>query len=545
MLKKIFSKPINTITSAAALVALFSFFSRVLGVLRDRVLAGQFGASEITDAYYAAFRVPDLLFNLIVLGALSAGFIPVFTKLVKDFSLTYGDSYRKNKSAWDLSNSILNLLMISLIILSVVAIIFAPQLVRLIVPGFEASLQLTTVKLTRIMFLSPIFLGISSVLGGVLQSYKKFFAYSLAPVLYNLGIIFGIIYLMPWFGIAGLAWGVVLGAFLHMLIQLPFAVSSGFFYRFKLSFKIEGVRKILKMMVPRTMGLAVGQINLLIITIISSTLISGSLAVFNFANNLQSFAVGIFGISFAVAAFPTFSRLSGNDKKLISSFTKTFRQILFFIIPSTVLLLTLRAQIIRVILGTGKFNWQDTILTIDTLGFFTLSLFAQASIPLLVRLFYAKEDSRTPFYAAIVAMVLNIILATYFSATLGVAGLALAFSVSSVLNFLILWLVLNWRLGSLYGEGLLLAVVKMSVAAIIAGIVVQIAKVVIWPFIDMTTFLGVLLQGLGSGIAGLAFYVLFCYIFKVEEMSAIFSSLRRRLPWKKIKTEDFIQAREV
>ncbi len=545
MLKKIFSKPINTITSAAALVALFSFFSRVLGVLRDRVLAGQFGASEITDAYYAAFRVPDLLFNLIVLGALSAGFIPVFTKLVKDFSLTYGDSYRKNKSAWDLSNSILNLLMISLIILSVVAIIFAPQLVRLIVPGFEASLQLTTVKLTRIMFLSPIFLGISSVLGGVLQSYKKFFAYSLAPVLYNLGIIFGIIYLMPWFGIAGLAWGVVLGAFLHMLIQLPFAVSSGFFYRFKLSFKIEGVRKILKMMVPRTMGLAVGQINLLIITIISSTLISGSLAVFNFANNLQSFAVGIFGISFAVAAFPTFSRLSGNDKKLISSFTKTFRQILFFIIPSTVLLLTLRAQIIRVILGTGKFNWQDTILTIDTLGFFTLSLFAQASIPLLVRLFYAKEDSRTPFYAAIVAMVLNIILATYFSATLGVAGLALAFSVSSVLNFLILWLVLNCRLGSLYGEGLLLAVVKMSVAAIIAGIVVQIAKVVIWPFIDMTTFLGVLLQGLGSGIAGLAFYVLFCYIFKVEEMSAIFSSLRRRLPWKKIKTEDFIQAREV
>lgn len=545
MLKKIFSKPINTITSAAALVALFSFFSRVLGVLRDRVLAGQFGASEITDAYYAAFRIPDLLFNLIVLGALSAGFIPVFTKLVKDFSLSYGDSYKKNEPAWNLANSILNLLMLSLIVLSILAIIFAPQLIKLIVPGFEASLQLTTVKLTRIMFLSPIFLGISSVLGGVLQSYKKFFAYSLAPVLYNLGIIFGIIYLVPWFGLSGLAWGVVLGAFLHMLIQLPSAVSSGFFYKFKLSFKIEGVKKILKMMVPRAMGLAVGQVNLLIITIISSTLISGSLAVFNFANNLQSFAVGIFGISFAVAAFPTFSRLSSDNNKLITSFTKTFRQILFFIIPSTVLLLTLRAQIIRVILGSGKFNWQDTVLTIDTLGFFILSLFAQASIPLLVRLFYAKEDSRTPFYAALVAMILNIILASYFSLTLGVAGLALAFSISSVLNFLILWLILNWRLGSLYKEGLLLAVVKMSVAAIIAGVVVQLAKVVIWPFIDMTTFIGVFLQGLGSGIAGLAFYILFCYIFKVEEMFAIFSSLSKKLPWKKIKTEDFTQAREV
>ncbi|MCF7820060.1 MAG: murein biosynthesis integral membrane protein MurJ [Candidatus Pacebacteria bacterium] len=545
MLKRFFSKPIHTITSAAALVALFSLFSRILGVVRDRVLAGQFGASEITDAYYAAFRVPDLLFNLIVLGALSAGFIPVFTKLIKDFSLSYQDSYRKNIKAWNLANSILNLMTLSLLALSVLGIIFAPELVKLVVPGFSASLQATTVKLTRIMFLSPIFLGISSVLGSVLQSYRKFLAYSLAPILYNLGIIFGIIYLVPLLGITGLAWGVVLGAFLHMLIQLPSAVFSGFFYRLKLSFKFEGVMRILKMMVPRTMALAVGQINLLVITIIASTLISGSLAVFNFANNLQSFAVGIFGISFAVAAFPTFSRLGNNNIKLVDSFLKTFRQILFFIIPSTVLLLTLRAQIIRVILGTGKFNWQDTILTIDTLGFFALSLFAQATISLLVRVFYAKEDSKTPFYSALIAMVINIILATYFSAIFGVAGLALAFSLSTVLNFLILWLILNWKLGSLYQKNLLLTIVKMSVAAILAGVVVQIAKVVIWPFIDMTTFKGVFLQGLGAGLAGLAFYLLLCYIFKVEEMFAIFSSLRRRLPWKKIETENSSQAREV
>jgi putative peptidoglycan lipid II flippase len=543
MFKKKFSVATNSITSAAALVAVFSLLSRVLGILRDRILAGQFGAGEITDIYYAAFRIPDLLFNLIVLGALSAGFIPVFTQLVKNFSLSKKESNEKNKEAWALANNVLNLLLITLIIFSVLGIIFTPQLINLIVPGFSLGAKALTVKLTRIMFFSPIFLGISGILGGILQSYKKFLAYSLAPVLYNLGIIFGILYLVPRFGSNGLAWGVILGAFLHMAIQIPSVISSGFKYSLKLNLKSKHLKKIIKMMVPRTLALAVSQVNLLVITIISSTLAIGSLAIFNFANNLQSFPVGIFGISFAIAAFPVFSRLGNNNKELKKTFLKTFKQILFFIIPATVLFITLRAQIIRVILGSGKFNWQDTVLTIETLGFFSLSLFSQATIPLLVRVFYAKKDSRTPFYAALITMVINIILSVYFSVILGISGLSLAFSIASILNFIILWIVLSWRLKGLVSKNLIWTIVKMSLAAIAAGGMVQLAKIFIWPFIDMRTFMGVFTQGLVSGLAGLFVYVILCYILKVEELKNIVNNFKRKISWKKIETEDSNQAR--
>ena len=543
MFKKIFSTATNSITSAAALVAVFSLLSRVLGILRDRILAGQFGAGEITDVYYAAFRVPDLLFNLIVLGALSAGFIPVFTKLVKNFSLGKKESNKDNKEAWDLANNVLNLLLLTLIFLSILGMIFTPQLVNVIVPGFSLELKALTVKLTRIMFLSPIFLGISSVLGGILQSYKKFLAYSLAPVLYNLGIIFGILYLVPRFGNSGLAWGVILGAFLHMAIQIPSAASSGFKYSFRLDLKSKYLKKIIRMMVPRTLALAISQINLLVITIIASTLMVGSLAIFNFANNLQSFPIGIFGISFAVAAFPVFSRLSNNNRELKNSFLKTFKQILFFIIPATIIFITLRAQIIRVILGTGEFNWQDTILTIETLGFFSLSLFSQATIPLLVRVFYAKEDSKTPFYSALIAMVINIILSIYFSIILGISGLSLAFSIASVLNFVILWIVLSYRLEGLVSRNLIFSIIKMSLAAMVAGGTVQLAKVLVWPYIDMTTFIGVFTQGLVSGLAGLFVYIVLCYILKVEELKNIINNFKRKISWKKIETEDSNQAR--
>ena len=537
---KIFSKPTHTITAAAALVASFSLLSRLLGIFRDRILAGQFGAGEVLDAYYAAFRIPDLIFNLLVLGALSAGFIPVFTGFIKDFSLNGKKNFLHNKEGWIVANNVLNLILIALIAVSVLGIIFARPLTSLIAPGFSASLQDTTVQLTRIMFLSPIFLGVSSILGGVLQSFKKFFAYSLAPIMYNLGIIFGALYLVPKIGLAGLAWGVVLGAFLHMMIQLPATINSGFRYCLLINLKHPGVRKILKMMVPRTMALAVSQINLLVITIIASSLVAGSLTVFNLANNLQSFPIGIFGISFAIAAFPTFSRLSRNkDKeKLKESFSKTFRTILFFVIPATVLLITLRAQIIRIILGTGAFNWQDTILTMDTLGMFALSLFAQASIPLLVRVFYARHNSATPFWLGLVSMAVNVMLSFYFANQMGVAGLALAFSISAILNFLLLWIFLHHQLGDLNEKGVLISIAKFSGAAIVAGVTVQVAKVIIWPFVDMSTSMGIFWQGLGAGVAGITVYILLCSLFKVEEIKILKQSLRRRLPWNKVDTED-------
>jgi putative peptidoglycan lipid II flippase len=544
-IKKLIKKRTKGIAAAAIMVGFFAFISRIVGIFRDRILAGEFGAGHVLDAYYSAFRIPDLIYHLLILGALSAGFIPVFSGLIKKMRCddTYFFCYSKheNKDAWNLVNNILNLLIIILIFFSFLGLIFSPQLISLITPGFSDELKETTVSLTRIMFLSPIFLGISSLLGGILQSFKNFLVFSLAPILYNLGIIAGALFLVPLLGISGLAWGVVLGSFLHMLIQLPSVLSLGFRWKLFVDLKNNNLRKIAKMMVPRTLSLAISQINLVVITIVASTLASGSLAIFNFANNLQSFPIGIFGISFAVAAFPALSAAAFNIDKLIRNFSYALRQILFFIIPSTVLLITLRAQIIRVVLGTGEFSWRDTVLTIDALGFFALSLFAQATIPLLNRLFYARHNSKTPFYIGLIVVVINIFLSLFLGKRMGVSGLALAFSLASICNFVFLWMWLYFEIGELDQDKIIKAVLKFSIAGLVSGFFIQAGKMVIWPFIDMTKVWGVFLQGAFAGLLGLVVYFLICYLAKSEEMLELIDVIKKKIPFnRKFKQEEQI-----
>lgn len=544
MIKKLFTGQINSITFAALLVALSSLASRLLGIFRDRILAGQFGAGDTLDIYYAAFRIPDLIYNLIVLGALSAGFIPILTKLIKDYKCEGECSEVKaNQEAWSLTSNVLNILSLFLIALSALGLLFSPQLTRLIAPGFSPAKQALTSSLTQIMFLSPLFLGISSILGGILQSFKRFFVYSLSPIFYNIGIIIGALYLVPLWGIYGLAWGVAIGAFFHMAVQIPAVLKLGYRYSFRFDFKDVSTRQIGAMMVPRTLSLAVNQINFVVITIVASTLAGGSLAVFNLANNLQSFPIGIFGLSFAVAAFPALSAVAFDKKKLIDNFSNVFRQILFFIVPATVLLLTLRAQIIRLILGTGQFDWNDTVLTLNTLGFFSISLFAQASIPLLIRVFYARHDSKTPFYIGLACVAINIFLSLFLNKKFGIAGLALAFSISNILNFILLWLMLKLEIGEMDETRILFSAIKFSVAALACGMTVQIMKLLVWPFIDMTKTWGVMTQGLMAGIFGIIAYILFCYLLKSEELFNFLDSLKRRLSWKKVETIDQGEAR--
>jgi len=531
MFQGIFKKQITSITVAAGLVAVSSLASRLLGILRDRILAGEFGAGSTLDIYYAAFRIPDLVFNLVVLGALSAGFIPIFTSLMRP-------SDQENGAAWNLANNVLNYLFIGIGLLSVMGIIFAPALMRLIAPGFNPEEQTMVVSLTRIMFLSPLFLGISGILGGILQSFRRFLIYSLAPIFYNLGIIIGALYFTQWWGIRGLAWGVILGAVLHMVIQIPAAYQLGFRYRWQLRRHDEATGRIARLMVPRTLSLAVSQINLVVITAIASGLSSGSLAIFNFANNLQSFPIGIFGVSFAIAAFPALSAAAFDNDSLQDNFSRTLRQIFFFIVPATVFIIALRAQIIRVVLGTGNFDWEDTVLTMNTLGFFALSLFAQAAIPLLTRMFYARQDSKTPFYLGLVTVVANIVLALLLAPRLGVSGLALAFSVASILNFILLWLWLGARLGSLDIGNILTSVLKFTAGAIMAGATVQIVKLAVWPFIDMTKFSGVFIQLAASLGAGSFVYLGVCYLLRSEELAGFLTAFRARLPFGKVKVGD-------
>ena len=546
--KDIFKRQINNITVAAALIALSSLASRFLGVVRDRILAGQFGAGQTLDIYYAAFRIPDLIYNLIVLGALSSGFIPIFTSLIRDFKCERGhdcDPAVLNRGAWDLASNVLNYLFLGLGVLSIIGIIFAPALTRLITPGFGPAEQANTAALTRVMFLSPLFLGISGILGGILQSFKRFIIYSLAPVFYNFGIIVGALFFVRWFGVYGLAWGVVSGAVLHMAVQLPTVYHLGFRYQFKIRLRDANTLKIGQMMIPRTLGLAISQLNLVIVTALASNLAAGSLAVFNFANNLQSFPIGIFGISFAIAAFPSLAATAFDKEKLTANFSQSFRQISFFIIPATVLIIALRAQIIRVVLGTGKFDWQNTILTMNTLGIFALSLFAQATVPLLVRVFYARHNSKTPFYIGLFTVIVNTALALWLAPKFGVIGLAIAYSIDNTFDLLLLWIWLYFTVGDLDIKRISIAVFKFTISALAAGGAAQITKVLIWPFINMTKFSGVFWQLIAASLVGILVYAFFCYLLKSEELFGFLSALNKSWPFKKVGIDDQGEARGI
>ena len=531
MIKRLLNGESKTITSAAIIVGAASLASRFLDVIRDRILAGQFGAGDVLDTYYAAFRIPDLIFNLLVLGALSAGFIPIFTKYLE----------KDNKErAWELANEILNLLIIGLFILCGILFIFAPQLMALITPGFNAEKMSITANLTRIMFLSPLLLGISSVFGGILQSFKRFFVFSLAPIFYNLGIIIGALVFVRYWGVYGLAFGVILGALLHLLVQIPTSIYLGYHYQLILKFKDEGIKKIGQIMVPRTLTLGITQINLVVITIIASTLAAGSLAIFNLANNLQIFSVGIFGISFAIAAFPTLSilALKEDKKEFIESFSNTTREVLFFMIPASALMLVLRAQIVRVILGSGNFTWEDTVLTIETLAMFSISLFAQALIPLLIRGFYAFHNALTPFLIGLISAVVNIFLSLFltkpfdllgYKFDFGVSGLALAFSIATILNFILLWIALRIKTHSLDEKKISWSVLKIIAATLAMAAVTQFMKFGIEPYFGTRTFIGIFLQGLIAGLAGIAVFIVVGLALRSQEMHTFVNSIKRRL----------------
>jgi putative peptidoglycan lipid II flippase len=518
------SRPSESVISAAFIITVAGVISNVLGLLRDRLLASSFGAGDTLDVYYAAFRIPDLIYNLLILGALSAAFIPVFTGLI---------SKEKNEEAWQLTNGITNLAIFSIIILSMLLAIFAPLLMRLLTPGFSSEKMDTVVMFTRIMFLSPLFLGISGIMGGVLISMKRFLVYSIAPLLYNLGIILGIVFFVRVMGPIGLAWGVVFGAFLHKVFQFIAVKNLGFKYQMTIlkSWRNPNIRKVLRLMLPRMTGIAINQVNLMVITVFASTLTAGSLAIFSFSQNLQSVPLSLFGLSFSIAVFPVLSAFAarGEKDKFVRAFSETFRQILFFVIPLSVVMLVLRAQIVRVVLGAGKFDWNDTILTFQCMGILALSLFAQSAVQLLARAFYALHDTKTPFYIALVTEAVNILAVIFLIGKVKILGLAIAFSLANIVQMLLLLFILRTRFENLDDKNIIRSVVKIATASFAAGFGVQVAKILVAMIVDLDTFLGVFAQLAISGIVGFGIFVLVCHFMQLEEFLTFKNSLKRKL----------------
>jgi len=402
------------------------------------------------------------------------------------------------------------------------------------------------------MFLSPFFLGLSAVFGGILQSFRRFLVYSLGPIMYNLGIIFGTLVLVDYFGLLGLAYGVVLGAFFHMLIQIPPAHFCGFRWRPVFDFRFSGVRRIFKLMPPRILSLALSQINFWLMTVFASFLAVGSIAVYNLAYNIWSFPLGVFGISFVLAAFPKLSQTA--QKKNIIGFVKTFsltlRQILFLTLPSAALFIVLREEIVRVILGVGRFSWPDTLLTFQTLAYFSIGLFAEALILLFLRGFFAWEDTKTPFLIGLLAMAFRLPVAWFLAQKMGVSGLALGFSFGSIFYLILLFIALRRKIAkklrsfapqfmrseapkNLDEKNIFLSGGKMILASGLAALAAYLSLQYLASLVDTATGLGLLFQGGLAGLFGLLIYLLCAWLFRLTELKLFLTSLFGRSLGKK------------
>lgn len=531
MIRRLLKNQSNTIASAAVIVASFSVLSRFVGFIRDRILAGQFGASDELDVYFQAFRVPDLFYQLVVVGALSASFIPLFTKYYS----------KEREKAWFLTSNLLNVMTVVFGLLAIVGAIVAPLLAPVIAPGFSPEKQMAVAELTRVMLLAQVFLTVSMVFGSALQGAKHFLLYSLAPIFYNIGIIAGAVFFVPEIGLIGLAWGVVLGGFMHFVIQGTGAWILGYRYRPVFNLRHPDVKYTLKHMPPRVMGLAVNQVNFLAMSIIASFLAAGSVTILQFAYNLNFFPIGVIAVSYAIAAFPTFCEYMNDRKKdeFIRSFSTTIRQMMLFIVPATVLFIVLRWQIVRVVLGAGQFGWDETILTGDLLAWFAVSLFAQSTVFILVRAYFAKSDTLTPFVVGLVSAVINIIAALFFTQMQGVVGLGMAYSVSAILQMILLWAPLRSKLGSLDELRIARSFAVLLVAGVACGGTTYLTAHLLGAIIALDTFFSVLGHGFTAGMVGLIVYVVVAYLLKSQELCEFLRGMKRRL-FKKAKPEEQI-----
>jgi putative peptidoglycan lipid II flippase len=545
MIRRFFNSQTKTVTFAAGLLSISALASRFLGLIRDGLLAGYFGAGTETDIYFAAFRVPDFVYNFLIVGGLSMAFLPLFAEY-----------YSRNKEeAWKITNNLLNVFSLLIIFLSAVLFVFTPWLIDIITPGFSLEEKELTSALTRLMFLSPIFFGISNIFSSILHYFNRFLVYSVAPVLYNLGIIFGIVFLAPRYGIFGVGIGVIIGALAHLLIQIPSAIGCGFKYKPIFNIKHSSLREVIRLMLPRSFAVGVQQINLIVITSIASTLFAGSIAIFNFSNNLQYVPVGIFGISFAVASFPKLSKTwaQGNKEEFLNDFSSIFRQIMFLVIPASVLIFLLRTQLVRVVLGSlgpGKFDWQDTILTATSLGIFSIGIFASALIPLICRAFFSFKDTKTPTLIAVISVGLNILLSFYLVSVLenpgfvynsivrmfdldgvkniSVLGLPLAFTKAVVFQFILLIIFFHKKVGGFGVKKIAFSLWKIMIAVLLMFASVYFSISLAGGILDTKTFLGVFAQGIISGLVGIAVYLITSIVFKIPEIKIIKSAVLKQ-----------------
>ena len=426
------------IPAGSAVLAGTTIASYALGLLRDRVFAQTFGASRALDAYNAAFLLPDLLFNFLIASGIAAAFVPIFTDLF----------HKDRQKAYDYTNSAISGATGIMILSAIIIFVFAGSISTLVAPGFPTEDLLLVARLIRILALSPILFGISNTLGAMLIAKRRFLFYGLSPILYNLGIIGGAIFLSPKFGITGVAMGTVLGAFFHMLTRFIDAYLSGFRFRLNFNFKTSEFKKTIKLMLPKMFGHPVELAMFWGFTVIASGLASGSVAIMSFARNFQSVPVSIIGITFATTAFPIMAKaISENSQE---DFKKTLKNSFWIILAGSTLaaIITffIREPLIRIVLGGGAFGEEAILRTSAMLGVFTLAMPTESLRHLLARAFYATKNTMIPVVLNIIGLIIAIGGGYLLAPKLDILSIPIAFSIASLTELIFLIILLPHRL---------------------------------------------------------------------------------------------------
>lgn len=509
------------LAGAAGFIMLAMIISRILGYVRDMVIYAEFGQNAVTDAYNAAFSIPDFLYMLLVGGALSSAFIPVFSGYL---------ATGKKEEAWQTASTVFNLIIILMAAGIALGYIFTPQLVYILVPGFAPETMVLTTKLTRIMFIQAFFMALSGLSMGILNSHHHFTSPAIGSILYNLGIIAVGAALAPYLGITGFSIGVVAGAVANFAVQVPALVRHGLHYRPTLNLNHPGVRRIGALILPVLIGLSVTQLNLFVNQNLASTLPAGTVAALRTGQRLMQLPIGIFAVAVGVAVFPTLTGQAAREE--VENFRRTLatglKAMLFIMVPAQLGLAVLRVPLVRLLFEQGQFTAEDTLATSTALLFYTAGIFAYGSLQLLNRAFYALQDTRTPVSVALVTIAANITLNLFLIKVMGAGGLALAYSLAGILNMALLVVILGRRMGGLGGYGIGGSVIKSLVASLLMAAMVSLTVGFVANVVDMGTKVGQAIH-LAAGVGvGVLVYLLASVALGQDQLDLVRSFFRRK-----------------
>jgi putative peptidoglycan lipid II flippase len=511
------------VAKAALLMMATIAVSRILGYGREVALYTMFGQNYMTDAYRAAFSLPDILYLLLVGGALSSAFIPVFSA---------GLATGKEAQAWKSASIVFNYSMIGLACLLILAYIYTLPLIKLLAPGLPPEYLRLAVHLTHIMFIQTFFMSLNGFAMGVLNSYHNFAAPALGSLVYNLLIIVMGVTLVNSLGIAAFSYGVVIGAAFNFVVQIPALRRIGIKYHFSLDYRDKGFRQILLLMLPVLIGLGVIQLNLLVTQNISSTLGAGGISSLNLAQKIMNLPIGIFATSIAVALFPTLTELAarGQMEGFKQSTGLGLRAVFLVSIPASLGLIAIGEALIKLLFEQGQFTPLMTATTHQALLYYCIGLFAYSAMQVLSRSFYALHDSRTPMLAALITIAVNIGLACHLAPIYQHRGLALAYSLAGIVNFLLLAVILRFKTGKLGGRQLIGSLVISMMASLLMYVAVRYSLLYLLEVLHLSYKLNLLVGTSMAVMVGIVVYGLLIYPFKLEETQLLLNLLRRKLP---------------